>query len=119
MVIRMQPNTWAMICHLSGLIGYLGNGLGSIIGPLIFWLIKKDEIISISATNKTAEYGRWNVYTQLENFRTTTEWLQTNLKQIYAECRKENTITSEVPDHFVQESDFFLFPVHHYHVKMQ
>ena len=50
----MQPNTWAMICHLSGLLGYLGNGLGSVVGPLVFWLIKKDEMPAVDQHGKEA-----------------------------------------------------------------
>lgn len=34
---------WAMLCHLAALAGYLTGGLGSVIGPLVVWLIKKDE----------------------------------------------------------------------------
>ncbi|MDM8008621.1 MAG: DUF4870 domain-containing protein [Phycisphaerae bacterium] len=30
-----DERTWAMLCHLAGLLGFLG--------PLIIWLIKKDE----------------------------------------------------------------------------
>ena len=50
----MQPNTWAMICHLSGLTGYLANGFGSIIAPLILWLIKKDEVPAVDQHGKEA-----------------------------------------------------------------
>ena len=32
-----------MLCHLSSFIGYIGLPLGTILGPLIVWLIKKDE----------------------------------------------------------------------------
>lgn len=37
-----QENTFAMLCHLSALSGYL-IPFGWIIGPLVVWLIKKDE----------------------------------------------------------------------------
>lgn len=50
----MKPNTWAMLCHLSGLTGYLGNGLGSIVAPLILWLIKKDEMPMVDYHGKEA-----------------------------------------------------------------
>ena len=50
----MQSNTWAMICHLSGLVGYLGNGLGSIIAPLVVWLVKKDELPEVNDHGKEA-----------------------------------------------------------------
>ena len=69
-------------------------------------LVLKEEIINVTATNKTGEYGRWNVYTLLKDFGSTTEWLQHNLKQMYNECRKDCMITSEVPHHFVQEVKF-------------
>ena len=50
----MQPNTWAMICHLAGFAGYLGNLIGCIIGPLVVWLVKKDEIPEVDEHGKEA-----------------------------------------------------------------
>lgn len=50
----MNPNTIAMACHLCGLLGYLGNGFGSIVGPLIVWILKKDEIPFVNAHGKEA-----------------------------------------------------------------
>lgn len=32
-----------MFCHLSTFAGFIGMPFGNIIGPLIIWLIKKDE----------------------------------------------------------------------------
>lgn len=54
----MQPTThddrtWALICHLSGLAGYL-IPLGNIIGPLLVWLIKKDQSWFIDDQGKEA-----------------------------------------------------------------
>ena len=43
-----------MLCHLCGLVGYLGNGIGSVIGPLVIWLIKKDEIPEVDRHGKEA-----------------------------------------------------------------
>lgn len=37
-----QERTWGMVCHLSALAGFI-IPFGNIIGPLIVWLIKKDE----------------------------------------------------------------------------
>jgi uncharacterized Tic20 family protein len=37
-----QEKTWAMIAHLSMLCGFI-IPLGNVIGPLIVWLIKKEE----------------------------------------------------------------------------
>src|SRR5579885_1600590 len=34
---------WGMLCHLSALSAYF-TGFGGILGPLIVWLVKKDEI---------------------------------------------------------------------------
>ena len=43
----MAPNkterTFGMLCHLLALCGYVGIPFGNIIGPLVIWLIKKDE----------------------------------------------------------------------------
>lgn len=37
-----EARRWAMITHLSALVGLLGNGIGFLLAPLIVWLIKKD-----------------------------------------------------------------------------
>ncbi|MDA1180695.1 MAG: DUF4870 domain-containing protein [Planctomycetota bacterium] len=50
----MNANTWAMLCYLGGLVGYLGNGLGSIVAPLILWIIKKDELPEVNEHGKEA-----------------------------------------------------------------
>lgn len=42
-VTNAEAKKWAMICHLVALVGLLGNGVGFLIGPLIVWLLKKDE----------------------------------------------------------------------------
>lgn len=39
-----KARTWGMLCHLTALSGYIGVPFGWAIGPLIFWLIKKDEM---------------------------------------------------------------------------
>ena len=43
-----------MLCHLGGLTGYVANGLGSIVVPLIVWIIKKDEIPEVDRHGKEA-----------------------------------------------------------------
>jgi len=35
--------TWGMLCHLAALAYFLGIPFGNVLGPLIVWLIKKDE----------------------------------------------------------------------------
>lgn len=37
-----EERTWAMLCHLSALSMFI-TGIGYILGPLIIWLIKKDQ----------------------------------------------------------------------------
>ena len=38
-----QERTWAMLCHLGAFAGFILPAFGNIIGPLVFWLIKRDE----------------------------------------------------------------------------
>jgi uncharacterized protein len=49
-----KDNTWPMLCHLSSLTGYLGNGVGSFVGPLIVWIYKKDTMPDVNAHGKEA-----------------------------------------------------------------
>lgn len=39
-----NDNLWAGLCHATALVIYLGIPFGNIIGPLIVWLIKRNEI---------------------------------------------------------------------------
>ena len=47
-----KENDWAMITHLSGLCSAIG--IPSFIGPLICWLIKKDEYPKVDFAGKEA-----------------------------------------------------------------
>ena len=38
-----QARNWGMLCHLTALAAFLGIPFGHILGPLIVWLIKKNE----------------------------------------------------------------------------
>lgn len=49
-----QARTWNMLCHLSALAGFIGVPLGNVLGPLIIWQIKKNEIPSVDAHGKAA-----------------------------------------------------------------
>lgn len=44
---------WAMLCHLAALSGYV-SGLGFIVGPLVIWLIKKNEFSFVNEHGKEA-----------------------------------------------------------------
>jgi uncharacterized Tic20 family protein len=50
----MAANTWAMIAHLSALTGYIFPVVGNIVGPLVVWIIKKDEMPEVERHGKAA-----------------------------------------------------------------
>ena len=47
-----QEKTFAMLCHLTALAGLIGIPLGNILGPLIVWLIKKNEFPLVDKNGK-------------------------------------------------------------------
>lgn len=49
-----QARMWNMLCHLSALAGLVGIPFGNIIGPLIVWQIKKNEIPSVDIHGKAS-----------------------------------------------------------------
>jgi len=38
-----QVRTWGMLCHLTALIGFIGIPFGNLLGPLVVWLVKKND----------------------------------------------------------------------------
>jgi len=52
--IPRNARQWAMICHLSALSGLLGNVIGFLLGPLIVWLVKREEHPFIDKQGKEA-----------------------------------------------------------------
>ena len=50
--ISRDERTFGMLCHLSALTGFFTGGLGSIIGPLAIWLIKKEEMPFVDEQGK-------------------------------------------------------------------
>jgi hypothetical protein len=44
--------TWAMLCHLSAFAGLVGVPFGNILGPLVVWLIKKEEMPLVDREGK-------------------------------------------------------------------
>lgn len=52
--IPREARKWGMICHLSALIGILGNGIGFLLGPLVVWLIKREDHPFIDEQGKEA-----------------------------------------------------------------
>jgi len=45
---------WAMFCHLSGLAGLIIPAVGCVIGPLVVWLIKKEQFPFVAEQGKEA-----------------------------------------------------------------
>jgi len=46
--------TWCAFCHASALLGVLFHFPGHLLGPLIVWLVKRDESPEIDAHGKEA-----------------------------------------------------------------
>ena len=50
-----EDRTWGMLSHLSGFLGYLGIvPFASVIGPLVIWLLKKDQSAFVDEHGKEA-----------------------------------------------------------------
>ena len=50
---KNEENNWGMFCHLSVLSGFI-LPFGNILGPLIIWLMKKDESTFVNDQGKEA-----------------------------------------------------------------
>ncbi|MBT4865924.1 MAG: DUF4870 domain-containing protein [Planctomycetaceae bacterium] len=51
--ISSEERTWAMFCHLSMFSGHF-IPFGNILGPLIIWLVKRDEMPLVDDQGKEA-----------------------------------------------------------------
>ena len=49
---NQQARNWAMGCHLAALTAYVGVPFGNILGPLIIWLLKKDQFLLVDEHGK-------------------------------------------------------------------
>lgn len=49
-----DERNWGMFCHLAALAGWLLPLLGCIIGPLVIWLLKKDQYPFVNDQGKEA-----------------------------------------------------------------
>jgi uncharacterized Tic20 family protein len=54
MISEKDERIWATLCHLSALVGFLLPIFGNIIGPLVFWLLKKDQMPLVDVNGKEA-----------------------------------------------------------------
>ncbi len=50
--VQMDDNKWAALMHLSGFGGFLIPIVGQILGPLIIWILKKDQSDFLNETGK-------------------------------------------------------------------
>ena len=51
--VSKEEQNWAMLCHLSALVGFV-IPFGSILGPLVIWLIKRAEMPLVDQHGKEA-----------------------------------------------------------------
>ena len=51
--VDKDARTWALICHLSALAGYV-IPFGNILGPLVVWMVKKDTHAFVDEQGKEA-----------------------------------------------------------------
>lgn len=49
-----DDRTWGMLCHLAALSAFIGVPFGSILGPLVIWLVKKDGSAFVDHNGKEA-----------------------------------------------------------------
>jgi uncharacterized Tic20 family protein len=52
-MVSPEERNWAMLCHLTVFSGYV-IPLGNIIGPLVVWLVKRDEFPAVDFHGKEA-----------------------------------------------------------------
>jgi uncharacterized Tic20 family protein len=50
--VPKEHRTWGLIAHLAALAGFTGIPAANILGPLIVWLIKKDEMPFVDEQGK-------------------------------------------------------------------
>lgn len=52
--VSAAERQWAVLCHLSALLGLIIFGFGAVLGPLVLWLWKKDEMPFVDDQGKEA-----------------------------------------------------------------
>ncbi|MEP6936951.1 MAG: DUF4870 domain-containing protein [Chthoniobacterales bacterium] len=57
-----NSRTWCVLCHASALCGFFLPAVGHIIGPLLIWLLKRDELPEID------EHGKESLNFQISLF---------------------------------------------------
>jgi len=49
---QAQDRSWATLCHLVALAGFVGIPFGNVLGPLIFWLMMREKYPEIDEHGK-------------------------------------------------------------------
>ena len=49
-----QERTFGMLCHLTGFLAFVGIPFGNILGPLVVWLVKREEFPFVDDQGKEA-----------------------------------------------------------------
>jgi uncharacterized Tic20 family protein len=49
-----NERTWVILCHLTAVTLFVGLPFGNVIGPLVVWLLKKNESLNVDAHGKEA-----------------------------------------------------------------
>jgi len=52
--IPAEARKWGMITHVVALVGLLGNGIGFLLGPVIVWMLKREEHPFVDEQGKEA-----------------------------------------------------------------
>ena len=59
---KPSDRTWTVLCHASAFLGFFVPVAGHIIGPLLIWLLKRDE------SNEIDEHGKESLNFQISMF---------------------------------------------------
>ncbi len=54
MDVNKNEKLWALFTHLSALISFIGIPFGNIFGPLVIWLIKREEMPLVDQSGREA-----------------------------------------------------------------
>lgn len=50
--VQKNIRTWTVLCHASAFLGFFVPAAGHLVGPLLVWLLKRDESPEIDAHGK-------------------------------------------------------------------
>jgi uncharacterized Tic20 family protein len=49
-----DERTWGLVAHLSALAGLMAPGVGNVLGPLVVWLVKREQSAFVEAEAREA-----------------------------------------------------------------